>query len=123
MMESIGLDIIELERIATAYNRHGARFVRRILSDSESKRLDKRADKIAYLAGRFAAKEAVLKALGVVFSNGVFLNDIEITNLPDGRPYVTLAGRLAQKLANRNIHISITHSHQTAAAVAALERI
>lgn len=122
MIESVGLDIIELERISKAVARHGDRFTRRILTAGEQRRLAGRGDAVAFVAGRFAAKEAALKALGAVFDSGVYLRDIEITNDPLGKPFVALPERITRKLAERRVHVSITHSHTTAAAVAILER-
>lgn len=122
MIESIGLDIIELARIKLVFERHGKRFLRRTLAESEVQRLASRKDEIAYLAGRFAAKEAVMKALGALFDSGVYLKDIQIENDSHGKPFVTLPERLLPALGSRRILLSITHSQTTAAAVAIIDR-
>lgn len=121
MVESIGLDIIELARIKGAFDRHGKRFLRRTLSESEARRLESRRDSIPYLAGRFAAKEAVMKALGAVFDSGVYLKDIQIENDSHGKPFVELPERLSAELGSRRILLSISHSKTTAAAVAIID--
>lgn len=122
MIEGLGLDVIELERILKAHRRFGSRFVSRYLGERERLDFARRSDGIAYLAGRFAAKEAVIKALAGFFDSGVWLKDIEILNEAGGQPRVHLAEKLQKNLEGRNIHISITHSRHTAAAMAIIER-
>ncbi len=73
---------------------------------------------LSAMAGKFAAKEAVMKALGVIFNKGVYLRDIEILNQPSGMPYVRLPKRLHEGLSGKQILISITHESSYAAAVA-----
>jgi len=118
MVESIGIDIIELERIAETFSRFGRRFTDRILSDSERDKMRKRPDVTAYLAGRFAAKEAVMKALGAFFDSGVHLRDIEILNDKQGRPCVCLPEHLQTTLQGKTILLSISHSRNSAVAMA-----
>ncbi len=118
MVESIGVDIIELKRIEQTVSRFGTRFTQRILSDAERDKMSRRPDAIAYLAGRFAAKEAVMKALGSFFDSGVQLRDIEILNDTEGRPYVRLPERLQTVLQKKTILLSISHSRDNAVAMA-----
>jgi holo-[acyl-carrier protein] synthase len=73
---------------------------------------------LSVMAGKFAAKEAVIKALGVIFDSGVYLRDIEILNYPSGMPYVRLPEKLDEGLLGKKILISITHESNYAAAVA-----
>ncbi len=120
MVESIGIDIVELNRIAKAFDRHGERFAAKILSINERQALNARRDSAAYLAGRFAAKEAVMKALGEYFDSGVRLKDIEILNDKAGRPFVQLPEQLQQVLGKRKILLSISHSRANAVAVATI---
>ena len=82
---------------------------------------DRSTEPALFLAGRFAAKEAVMKALGRFFDRGVALRDIEILNLPGGKPYVRLTPPLAVKLTGKRISISITHSGGYALATAIIE--
>jgi holo-[acyl-carrier protein] synthase len=120
MMDSIGVDIIEIDRIAKTYHRHGSRFATRILSPGEREILAQRADKSAFLAGRFAAKEAVMKALGEFFESDVHLRDIEIVNDRSGRPFVELPKSLSGRLGAKKILLSISHSKNNAVAVAVI---
>ena len=122
MIQSVGLDIIELERIERAHGRYGEKFAARYLTENERKTLAQRSDKPAFMSGRFAAKEAALKALGAIFDSGVYLRDLEIVNDIHGKPSVRFARRLEDKLAGYRLHLSISHSHKTAAAVAVLEK-
>jgi holo-[acyl-carrier protein] synthase len=106
----IGIDIIEIERIRNSLR--NPRFLRRILTDKE-RDYCKRAEQVA---GRFCAKEAIMKALG----RRVPWKDIEILNEENGRPIVNLYGK-AKEIANeRQIIISISHSRTHAIAVALL---
>ena len=122
MIKSIGLDIIELERIERADRRFGEKFAARFLTEKELKILSIRGDRLAFLSGRFAAKEAALKALGALFDSGVYLRDLEIVNDKQGKPSLRFPKRLEGRLAEYCMHLSITHSHKTAAAVAVLEK-
>ena len=74
----VGIDIVEIQRIKETYSRYGERFARKILSNSELRNFYKNKNKISFLAKRFAAKEAVGKALGVGIKNGSILKNIEI---------------------------------------------
>ncbi len=123
MIVGVGLDIIELERIERAHKRYREKFAARFLTENEQKSLAGRADKMAFLSGRFAAKEAALKALGALFDSGVYLRDLEIVNDRHGKPSARFPKRLEKKLAGYSLHLSITHSHKTAAAVAVLEKL
>ncbi|MDD4051106.1 MAG: holo-ACP synthase [candidate division Zixibacteria bacterium] len=122
MIQAVGIDIVETDRIGQAYHRYGDRFLRRIYSPDEVAALADHATEPAhFLAGRFAAKEAIMKALGRFFDRGVALRDIEILNLPAGQPYVRLKPHLAGNLIGKRISISITHSGCYALATAVIE--
>jgi holo-[acyl-carrier protein] synthase len=89
----IGTDIVAIERIQSIWDRFGFAFPRRILSPLELKTWDLVADPVSFLAKRYAAKEAVAKALGTGFRpQGVLLTDISVMNDPLGRPYIVLNG-------------------------------
>jgi holo-[acyl-carrier protein] synthase len=119
VIDAIGIDIVETDRIDEAYHRYGDRFLRRIYSPDETAILATHpSDPELFLAGRFAAKEAVMKALGRFFDRGVALPDIEILNGAGGRPYVRLNPPLAARLVDKRILISITHSGRYALATA-----
>ncbi len=116
---SHGFDLIECIRIANVMANHGQRFLNRILTPSEQERSRQFKDPVPFIAGRFAAKEAILKMIGTGWRGGIAWTDMEV--LPDalGRPVVTLSGetaRLAAKLGIQRILLSITHTEHHAAA-------
>jgi holo-[acyl-carrier protein] synthase len=114
----IGTDIIEIERIAMSLNRHGDQFLKRIFTPKEQEYAAKFKNSDGTLAGRFAAKEAVAKALGTGIREDIGWKDIEILNDEQGRPYVTLADHLKVRFQNPHILISISHSKSYATAFA-----
>ncbi len=119
----VGLDLVELARIARLYERHGEAFARRFCLPGE--RLERSGETlIQHLGGLFAAKEAVLKALGTGWAQRVGLRQVEILRRAGGAPAVRLhqeAERRAGELGVRQVHVSITHDRAYAAAVAVLE--
>lgn len=108
----LGCDIIEIDRIAKTIDKFGYSFLRHILSEGEISLYNQKGKKAEFAAGRFAAKEAVSKALGTGIGRGYSFVDIEI--MPDdlGKPQVFLQGEKAN-----NIEISISHSKYNAIAV------
>lgn len=120
----IGIDIVAIERLENILARHGQRFVDRICRPGEDRSPDA-GHRAQHLGGLFAAKEAVLKALGTGWDRGVGFRQVEITRLEAGRPGIRLHGRAAEEAARlgaERIHVSITHDGGVAAAVAVLER-
>jgi holo-[acyl-carrier protein] synthase len=118
----IGTDIVEIERIKNAMNRKNG-FLKRIFNEQEIEYLKRRNLRPEYVAGRFAAKEAVSKALGTGF-RGFEFKDIIIEKTALGKPIVTLKGKakkIAQKNGNYKIHLSISHSNSNAVAYVILE--
>ena len=122
MILGIGIDIIEIERIAKAIERRGNTFISRLFTINEQlskKPINNTAVASDYLsihyAGRFAAKEAVVKAFGTGF-RGIDWKDIEILNDPLGKPLVRLADHIAERFNNPTLLISISHSKNTACA-------
>ncbi len=123
MIVGIGIDIIEVERIRGAIERHGERFLRRIYCAGEIDDCRRCADPYQRFATRFAAKEAVLKALGTGWQHGTEFTDIEIVKNAENAPAVHLGGKslqISKRLEIRKIHISLSHtkSHAVAQAVA-----
>jgi holo-[acyl-carrier protein] synthase len=116
-----GLDLVECARIAQVLRDHGQRFLDRVLTPAEQERTKQFKNPIPFIAGRWAAKEAILKMIGTGWRGGIAWTDMEI--LPDalGRPVVTFTGetaRLAGQLGIRRILLSITHTEHHAAASA-----
>ncbi len=121
--KGIGTDIIECERIGRMVERHGEYFVRRIFTEREIKYCSDRKSRDQHFAGRWAAKEAVLKALGTGWIAGIAWTDVEVIHEPGGKPVIELHGGAAEIAAEKDITeilISISHckSHATAFAVA-----
>jgi holo-[acyl-carrier protein] synthase len=115
-----GIDVLEISRFAEAITRHGERFLNRIFTHAE---LENCQGRIERLAVRFAAKEAVLKAVGTGFS-GVTWHDMEVLTSSGGAPVLHLSGhalRVAEGLGVARTHISLSHSKVTAVAVVILE--
>ena len=118
----IGIDLVEVARIARLLERHGDRALHRICNEGEAD--PRRAVLDQHVAGLFAAKEAVLKALGTGWAQGTAFRQVEIVRTPGGAPGVRLhdvAAARAEALGVRRIHLSITHERGFAAAVAVLE--
>src|SRR5215212_5638587 len=114
----IGMDATEIDRIAAAVARFGDRFLRRVFTDGEIAYATRRRDPSPHLAGRFAAKEAAMKALGTGHSHGVLWRDIEVVRA-GGPPQLKFhggAGRRFDSLNARNSLLTITHSETLAIA-------
>jgi holo-[acyl-carrier protein] synthase len=117
MIIGIGIDMEEVERVRGAIERQGERFLKRIYTDKERAYCEQFKDKYERYAGRFAAKEAAMKALGTGWSRGVRWVDIEVVRIPGRRPTLELGGearKIAAKLGVKNIAISITHTPKQA---------
>lgn len=119
MIVGLGVDIAEVERVKAAIERQGERFLKRVFTEAEIAYCEKFKNKYERYAGRFAVKEAAMKALGTGWSRGVRWVDIEVVRERSGRPTLALAGeanKLAEKLGVRSAVISITHTAQQALA-------
>ena len=92
MILGIGSDLTDIRRIEKTIARHGERFIARIFTDTERRKAEGRANRVATYAKRFAAKEACAKALGTGMRLGVFWRDMGVVNLPSGRPTIKLTG-------------------------------
>jgi holo-[acyl-carrier protein] synthase len=119
----LGVDIVALERIERLHERHGDAFIRRICRDGECQ--PRRGPAlIEHLGGLFAAKEATLKALGTGWAQGLGLRQVEVVHAPGGAPSVRLhdaAAERSRRLGATTVHLSITHEHTHAVAVAVVE--
>jgi holo-[acyl-carrier protein] synthase len=119
----IGTDIIECLRIAQMIDRHGELFIRRVYTEHEIAYCSTKKAATQHYAGRWAAKEAVLKALGTGWIRGISWRDVEIRHNPGGAPTIALRGGakyVCDRSGIKEMHISISHcrSHATAYAIA-----
>lgn len=130
MIIGLGSDLIDIRRIERALERFGERFVNRVFTDIERAKSDRRKERAASYAKRFAAKEACSKALGTGFSHGVFWRDMGVVNLPGGKPTIRLTGgalaRLEDMTPDRHgaqIHLTITDDFPLAQAFVIIEAL
>ena len=124
MVVGIGSDLAEVPRIRASISRYGDRFLHRIYTPGERAYVSKKANPAERFAGRFAAKEAGMKAIGTGWSQGVTWKDFEVINEPSGRPTLRLSGvaqQVADKLGVNRVLLSITHTAEMAFAVVVLE--
>ncbi|HXT77152.1 MAG TPA: holo-ACP synthase [Candidatus Eisenbacteria bacterium] len=113
MIVGMGIDIAEVERVKAAIERHGEAFLRRVYTPRERQYCEKFKNKYERYAGRFAAKEATMKALGTGWSRGVRWVDVEVVRQSGGRPTISLAGeaaKVASALGVERVALSITHT-------------
>ena len=114
-----GIDLVDLDRIEQMIERHGDRFLERVFTARERSDATTVKNRVEKLAGRFAAKEAVMKMVGTGWRDGVAWTDIEVVNNPLGRPEVTIGGKvkeLADTMGIGPITLSITHTSNFAMA-------
>jgi len=120
----VGLDLVEVDRIATLILDHADRFVARCFTADEVDYCAPRTNAAECYAGRFAVKEAVMKVLGTGWGQGVGFRDIEVVRRPSGAVEAALHGGAAEharRLGIERVHVSITHVKGLAAAVAVAE--
>lgn len=130
MILGIGSDLCDIRRIERSLARYGDRFTHRIYTEGERARSDRRAARAPSYARRFAAKEACAKALGTGLSQGVFWRDMEVVNLPSGRPTMRLSGGAWERLRAMTpegfeavIHVSLTDDPPLAQAFVVIEAL
>lgn len=114
-----GIDIVDVERIERMITRQKDRFLQRVFTQEEIDFCKKKARPAVHFAARFAAKEAVAKALGTGFSKGIRMRDIEVVRAEDGAPKVNLHGKaskLYDALGGKSIFLSLSHTGEQAIA-------
>jgi holo-[acyl-carrier protein] synthase len=124
MIYGVGTDVVEISRIENALARFGERFAKRILCDPELARFQRHRLPAAYLAKRFAAKEAFTKALGTGIHAPANWHGVWVKNLPSGKPVLQFSDNLARLLEQRKIsqsHLSLTDERGVAMATVILE--
>ena len=130
MILGLGNDVIDIRRIEETLTRFGPRFIDRIFTGVEIAKSEKRAQRAASYAKRFAAKEACSKALGTGFRKGVFWKDMGVVNEPSGKPTMVLTGGARAQLETLvppghkpRIHLTITDDFPYAHAVVMIEAL
>ncbi len=125
MIVGTGVDLCEVGRMRQAIERHGKRILTRVFTEREIAYSERKANRYERYAARFAAKEAGMKALGTGWRGGLGWRDLEVTNLPSGRPTLAFHGKgaeIAEKLGVRAISLSLTHTAEQALAMVILEQ-
>jgi holo-[acyl-carrier protein] synthase len=124
MIVGVGVDVVDMHRIQEVLKRQGERFLERVYTPGERSFCRDRRDPTPHLAARFAAKEAVFKALGTGWAKGVTWVDIEVCRQGQEAPFLILHGeakRMSESLGVRRTHLSLSHSETAAVAVVILE--
>jgi len=121
MVRGIGIDIIEIARIRQSIERMGDLFTQKIYTAQELAYCFAKHNKFQHLAARFAAKEAVGKALSTGWTGEFRWKDVEVMNDPSGQPRITLSGKLRDMLSSSQIYLSISHSDSHVVAMVVIE--
>ena len=121
MIRGIGVDIIEIARIRKTVEESGSRFLDRIFTAHEIAYCTSRKNSHQHFAARFAAKEAVSKALATGWDASFRWRDVEVRNDAGGKPHVTLHGKVRDTLAGSQVHLSLSHSNSHVVALALIE--
>lgn len=124
MILGIGMDVVEIDRFQRALERHGDRFRSRLFTNRERGYCESNVNSVPYFSVRFAAKEAFAKALGKGIAEGIRWTDVEILRAENGKPSIQLHGKaeeLFRMNGGKHVWLSMTHSHNIAAATVVLE--
>jgi len=124
MIVGIGVDIVEIRRFGEVLERQKDRFIQRVFTAGEQEYCRAHRDPVPHFAARFAAKEALFKALGTGWAKGVSWLDVGVGREGQGAPILVLRGeaeKISQSLGARKVHLSLSHTNESAAAVVILE--
>jgi len=121
MVRGIGVDIIEIERIQKSIESLGEHFLQKIFTPGEIAYCTSKPTAAQHFAARFAAKEALSKALATGWAGEFRWKDVEISNAPSGAPCIELHGSLREKLARQSVLVSLSHSDSHVVAVVVIE--
>jgi holo-[acyl-carrier protein] synthase len=125
MIIGTGVDIVEIARLRKAVERLKDRFIQRVFTTDEQQFCNQHRDPAPYYAARFAAKEAVFKALGTGWAKGVTWQDVEVFRQQQEAPTLILHGeaqRLSRLMGATKVHLSLSHSEQSAIAMVIMEK-
>jgi len=121
MVRGLGVDIVQIERIGGAFERFGQRLVDRLLSKQEQAMMATRSDPVRFIAGRFAAKEALTKALGTILQVRPAWSQMQILADWQGRPVIVMESKVPETAPELRFHVSISHERDYAVAVVVVE--
>ncbi len=124
MIVGIGMDLAEVDRVEQAVTRFGERFLNRVYTEAERRYCESKLNKWERFAGRFAAKEAAMKAIGTGWKRGVAWREFEVMRAPSGQPIITFhgkAGEIAKSLGVKRALVTISHTEKLAIAQVVLE--
>ncbi len=121
MVRGLGVDIVQIDRIGGAFERFGRRLVDRLLGEQERALMATRSDPVSFIAGRFAAKEALIKALGTILQVRPAWSQMQILVDRQGRPVIVLESKVAETVQEQRFHVSISHERDYAVAVVVVE--
>jgi holo-[acyl-carrier protein] synthase len=122
MIEGIGVDIIEVDRMKQTVEEYGEAFLRKVFTPTELKYSRTKKNVHHHLAARFAAKEAFSKALATGWSGPFRWRDVEVSNDRRGKPSIMVKGRMKKELEEKQILLSISHSERAVVAVVLIEK-
>lgn len=125
MIYGLGTDVVEVSRVQATFERFGEHFARRLLLAEEYEAFTQHRRKVRFLAMRFAAKEALVKAMGTGFANGMWIRDVGVVNDPLGKPLVIFSERGDAVRKEKGIgecHVSLTDEAGLVVAMAVMER-
>ncbi len=121
MIRGIGVDIIEIARIRESMESRGGGFLEKVFTPQEIAYCSGKHNSAQHFAARFAAKEAVSKALSTGWAGEFRWKDVELTNDPSGQPRITLHGPLRDRLAGNSVFVSLSHSHSHVVAMVVID--
>ena len=122
MIEGIGVDLVEVGRIRDTIEAWGERFLEKIFTGAEIRYCSSKKSSYQHFAARFAAKEAVAKALAIGWSGGFRWKDVEVVNDQAGKPSIVLYGHVKNLMSRSKIFLSISHTHEIVVAFAVIGR-
>ncbi len=122
MIEGVGVDIVEVERLKQTVEKYGESFLQKVFTPKELTYSRSKPDVHQHLAARFAAKEAFSKAFATGWSGEFRWRDVEVSNDPLGKPSIVVRGEMKKKLGASQIHVSISHSDHAVVAVVLIEK-
>lgn len=121
MIQGIGVDVVDVQRMRTILSEQGATFIDRVFTPTEISYCQSKQNHEQHFAARFAAKEAVSKAMQTGWSGKFRWKDVEVVNEPSGAPKIILYHDVLQSLKNSSIHLSLSHTENTVVALAVIE--